>query len=511
MAEVRLKKEPHEQQQAAIDRDEKEQLYGGAKRGGKSVWLCQKSIMLNVMFPGNRGLLSRYNFTDLVDTTLTEFFEVCPSDLILNHHKGDRTIVLRTTDPRCSVKTTGTKDGYSPYASRQLYRGLGDLEDFEKVKGIALGHFEIDEPSEVPLDQYLMLLGQLDWVLPDGDRPPYMALLASNPEPGWVEDRFPITTPGISVDGKIFIPSLPADNPHLPPGYVDYLLKNFPKEWVMKYVKGIWGASEGAVFKSLDDGIHDLDNYITDLHWRDFCWPLKLYLAIDHGSTGTVAMVLLGINQWGDIFALHEYYEKDKVISEHCFGMREKIDPYLSFPTGHGANMGKRIEYYLIDPSATQKTQQRGQELQGVVDDYREHGFPCIPAWNALEHGLNLIAEHLHIIPTHRSPFTGHSGSPSLFISKSRCPNLWREIRGLKKKVRPNGYVEFIGSDHALDCLRYLVNSRPRRPELADIDKGRMSSTDLMTLRTHERWLAQFNKQAGNVGTIGSFGGMGLS
>lgn len=507
--EVRLKKEPHEQQQVAIDSDAPEQLYGGAKRGGKTIWICQKSFMLNFMFPGNRGLMTRYNFTDLQDTTLIEFFETVPSEMILNHHKGDRTIVLRTTDPRCERKgaTTGTKDGYSPWASRQLYRGLGDPEDFEKVKGMSLGHFSIDEPSEVPFEQYLMVRAQLTWKLPDGSNPPYMCLLASNPEPGWVEDRF-ITTP---QPGTVFIPSLPRDNPHLPPGYEADLRASYPAEWVTKYLDGIWGSSEGAVFKELSEDLHNLDKWIDPAKrdkYLEWAWPLNLVLSIDHASTGWVAMVLMGIDWAGNLYALAEYYQKDKLISDHCFGMREAIDPFLVHNISSGGYLSKSLQYRLIDPSTTQRTQQGASQLQAVADDYRENGFPCIPAWNAIELGIGRVKEYLHPVPAHRHPFTGLYGAPALYISKSMCPSLWAEMRALKKKVRPNGYVEYVGKDHAIDDVRYIILSRPRRPELERIDEMGLSSADLMAKRSHDKWLKKF--ATGTEDTGRWFSGMGM-
>lgn len=515
--EIKLKKQPHERQLEAIDRDEPEQLYGGAKRGGKSVWLCQKSTLLNVMFPGNRGLLSRLNFTDLQDTTLTEFFETVPSELILNHHKGERTIVLRTVDPRSIQRETGTKDGYSRWASRQLYRGLGDPDEFEKVKGISLGHLEIDEPSEVPLEQYLMLRAQFDWKLPSdpktgeypyGERPPYMALLASNPEPGWVEERFPISQPGVAVDGRVFIPSLPRDNPSLPPGYEDALRQSFPPDWVTKYLDGVWGASEGAVFKELDERVHDLDIWVDPEKWEDFHWPLRLVLSIDHASTGWVAMVIVGTDREYNHYALAEYYVKDKIISEHCDGMMQLLLTYTRRPLEGGHWLSKSTDYMLIDPSAMQRTQQGGNQLQAVADDYRKYGFPCIPAWNALELGINRIKEHLHSIPVHRHPFTGLYGSPSLFISKSRCPGLWKDLRSIRKKIRPNGYVEFTGRDHAADDLRYILNSHPRRPELQALDGSHLDPLTLLKRRSEDRWLKQFSRQ-GMSDT--PFQGMGFS
>src|SRR5262249_19037205 len=107
-----------------------------------------KAIMLSVMFPGNPGLIARKDMTDLKDTSLTTFFDICPPELILDHHKGDRKILIRTTGKPSEI----------------LYRGLGDASDVEKSKGVDLGWGWIDEPSEIELDTYMMLRSQLNWV-----------------------------------------------------------------------------------------------------------------------------------------------------------------------------------------------------------------------------------------------------------------------------------------------------------------------------------------------------------
>jgi phage terminase large subunit len=138
-------------------------------RGGKTVAGAMKSVLLSIMFP-NRGLIGRKDMTDLKDTSLTTFFDICPPELILDHHRGDRKIVIRTSEMPSEI----------------LYRGLGDQGDVEKSKGIDLGWAWIDEPSEIEPDTYLMLRSQLNWLLPDGNRPLYMMLLTSNPEPGWM-------------------------------------------------------------------------------------------------------------------------------------------------------------------------------------------------------------------------------------------------------------------------------------------------------------------------------------
>jgi hypothetical protein len=462
--DVPMKKMPHDQQQKFLELDEPEQLFGGSKRGGKTIGLCQKAIILSFLFPGNRGLFTRLNFTDLRDSTINEFFQICPDELLEYHHKGERSIKIRTPDPK--------------HSSEIIYRGMGDEKDFEKIKSVTLGWAGFDEPSEIPFQSYLMVRAQLTWMLPNGRRPPYMCLLCSNPEPGWVEDRF-ISETAIQHDGmfypapgRVFIPSLPRDNPFLEKGWEEEMRRSHPADWVKKYLDGVWTVSEGGRFQELSDELHNFDQFVSNDNYMEFCWGLDIMAAIDHGDTGTTAYVLVGMDARGNLFAIQEYYSlgqaekgadgqsgRDKLVLQHAEEMHGINIRYSQY-----RNMTKRLRYILIDPSCNQRTQQAGNKLQSIAEIYREHGLMVVPAWNALEAGLDRIAEHLHPIPSHPHPFLGNSAaSPSLFISKSRCPMLWKELRSLRRVVRPTGFVEYVGSDHALDCLRYIVNSPPPR------------------------------------------------
>lgn len=464
--QVQLRKEPHVQQQKFIDSKALEQLYGGAKRGGKSVALCQKAILLSVLFPGNRGLLTRKDFTDLNDTTLNEFWQVCPPELVVEHHKGDRRITLRTIHPQIT--------------SDILYRGLGGPEDVEKAKSLNLGWFGIDEPSELAFETYKMLRAQLTWVLPNGKRPPYMALLASNPEPGWVKERF-ITTPQA---GCVFIPALPRDNPHLPPGWEDELRQTYDQEWVDKYLGGSWDVTEGQVFPELTDRIHAINPFDTT--------GLKLVGAIDHATTGITAFVIVGIDADDNIFALHEYYKENQIVSFHSSQIKSLMGKYT--PRVDPPKVQQKVDYVLIDPSTTRRTQVGNSMLQSVADLYREQGIIVVPGWNALEAGLQRIKEYLHVKPNHMHPISGLKGAPSLFIVKRYCPNLWKEMRELKKEILPMGSVRFVGIDHALDCLRYIINSRPKRPDFSPKDWNNLSAQDRFFTDVHKRWAKKFGQ-----------------
>jgi PBSX family phage terminase large subunit len=327
---------PHEQQRKFINAAQLEQLYGGAKRGGKSVALAMKIALLSLQFPGNRGLLARKDFTDLRDSTLTTFFQVLPSELILDWNKSERLIQIKT--------------GAQP--SQVLYRGLGDVHEVEKSKGIDLGWLAIDEPSEIDEATYLMLRAQLTWVLPNGTRPPYMCLLASNPEPGWVKRRF-ITNP---APGTIFIPSLPRDNPGLPAGWEGDLRNSYPPDWINKYLEGSWDVAEGQVFTEFDRQTHIVDR-INPAH-------MKLAAAIDHATTGTTCMVIVGLDSSGNINVLAEYYRQNALVSQHAAAMQKLMAEF-------GGK--KRFDYILIDPSTESKTQQGVYELYSEPSEATRH------------------------------------------------------------------------------------------------------------------------------------------
>jgi PBSX family phage terminase large subunit len=442
-------KTPTAQQQKFIDASEREQLYGGAKRGGKTVAGAMKAVLLSIMFPGNRGLIGRKDMTDLKDTSLTTFFDICPPELILDHHKGDRKIVIRTSDKPSEI----------------LYRGLGDQSDVEKAKGIDLGWSWIDEPSEIEEETYKMLRSQLNWQLPDGKRPPYMMLLTSNPEPGWVKRRFIDNM----IDGGVFIPSLPRDNPHLPPGWENELRASYDADWVEKYLNGSWNVSEGSVFPELNETVHAIDKV-------DFRY-MKFVSGMDHGSTGVTACVQVAIDADENVFVLEEYYVSNQLISRHARDIKLMLDSY-----------GKQ-EYTVIDPSTEAKTLQGQYELRSVIDEYHRNALPVVPAWRAsIDVGINLNKEYLHVHPQRRHPFTQQAPSPRLFIVKRKCPNLWREMMELRKEVTGTGDMRFAGQDHALDAFRYVCMSRPRAPKGTEAPQPEISTWDRMKLTSEKRF-----------------------
>lgn len=487
---------PSARQRIFLNAGEKEQLYGGAKSGGKSFAICSKLIMLAVAIPGNRLGLFRKDLTDLRDSTLVTLLKLLPPELIIGHHKTHRIIRIRT----------------SREPSELIYGGLGDQHEVESAKGKEFGAFAVDEPSEIELETYLQLLAQLRWVLPDGSFPPYQAFMGSNPEPGWVEERFrPLinatsdTVPTVVQGDLRFIRALPRDNPYLPPNWEEELRNKAPAIWVEKYLNGSWDVSEGQVFKEFDRRTHCID-----LPPLEYLRTLKLVGALDHGSTGVTAFTLTGFDPEGNAIALDEYYERDRLVSAHATGIKVLLQKWAGLcgraslgiinKTAMSPDQSVGIcDYILIDPSTQAKTQQNKVEMWSIQEEYQRNGIPTTLAWNALETGINLIAEYFHINGQHVHPFIHIDrkplfGSPRLFYVTRNVPNLIRETISLKRDITERGAIRYIGSDHALDGIRYTLMSRPDPPARSQGDLLARDSITQQVNRTHDKWAAGFGK-----------------
>lgn len=455
-------------QELFMEAEEPEQLYGGAKGGGKSYALCLKAILLSLMYPGNRGGLFRHELKDLKESLLVTFRKVCPPQLIIQENKTEGWFQLYT--------------GRDKPPSTIVYGGLGDEHQIESVKGKEFGFIGIDEPAEVDINVYRMMLAQLRWILPDGTRPRYQALLTSNPEPGWVEERFrhlilqaSATRPLCSDGRATYIRALPTDNPHLAPEALAWM-QTMPDAWRAKYLEGSWEVSEGQVYKEFDRQTHCIV-----MPPPAFLQTLKLVASIDHATTGITCMAVDGIDPDGNVFALGSYYEENKLISEHVVGMKALMDRFVlacgkqalsqTAPANGMYPATAAFDYILIDPSTQAKTLQSKDRLQSVQEEYIRHGIPTQPAWNALDAGINLMQEYLHVKPNHIHPLTQKRGSPSWFVVAQENQQGIREIIGWCRKMKPSGLWDYGNRpDHWLDNQRYILMSRPMPPRVTTGD-----------------------------------------
>lgn len=214
------KYKPITKQQAASDCLARYIFYGGAMRGGKSVWLVMELLRLLLKYPGNVGLLCRWELAALKRTTLITLAMFWPEEVIAYHHKGDGVIDLVN-------------------GSRLYYMGLRPSSTnnaLDRLKSLELGCFAIDEGTEVEKQYFDLLKTRLSAKLPDGTFPRYRGLLAGNPEPGWVAETF---VEQVKPNHK-FIPALAKENPHIPPDYIANQKEDLPDELYEQYIEGSW-------------------------------------------------------------------------------------------------------------------------------------------------------------------------------------------------------------------------------------------------------------------------------
>ncbi len=217
-------------------------LFGGARGGGKTVWLVHEANRLSLQYPGNIGFMGRYQRSDFKRTTLQELLKIIPKELVKSHNQSE---------------------GFLEYVNGSVihYAGLSEQEGVSKLKSLNLGWYAWDEASEIPHECFLMIEPAMRHTLPDGIKPPYFRLFATNPRDCWLVDLFfkeGINQPYTFYDTKrreertvnlivtpttIYVPSLPRDNPHLPDNFEENLRKFYPDDYVKVYLEGDWGAN----------------------------------------------------------------------------------------------------------------------------------------------------------------------------------------------------------------------------------------------------------------------------
>lgn len=298
----------------------KYKLWGGSMGSGKSAALCAEVIRLSLKYPGNLIYLARKTLKDLKKTTLTTFFEMLPPKVISDYNKTDGLVTLKN-------------------GSQVL---LGDLEHTDKLKSLNLGAYAIDEASEASEDLFLMLNSRLRRKIL-GIR--YFGLLVSNPEPGWLKDRF--VDPQLAGEPRpdhVFIQALTKDNPHLPEGYLEGLYREFPPLWRTKYLEGSWDVFESQIFKP--DWIRPTEG--TPEYAAKFT-------AVDpaiseHDEADETAIITLGIDYNGmihDIECVGGRWSFEKIV-DNCEAVYKRHKPdyfgveYVAFQKALGDVLNKR-------------------------------------------------------------------------------------------------------------------------------------------------------------------------
>lgn len=201
------------------------------------MWMVAEGIQLSLDYPGNVGILCRQDMPSFKRTVLVELEKYMEAGVSVRDSSG------REVFERLITQHHQTDHYFKFYNGSIIwYTGLGDdIRGLASKKGMTLGWFGLDQVEETEEIHFNNLMGRLSLNIPNIR---YKALLTANPMPGWVKMRFIESHP----DDFVYIPSLPRDNPYLPPNYEEELRKIYPKELVSAWLEGNWDVMEGGNF-----------------------------------------------------------------------------------------------------------------------------------------------------------------------------------------------------------------------------------------------------------------------
>jgi phage terminase large subunit len=253
------------------DKTTKEIIYGGAAGGGKSalgvLWIIEQCQM----YPGTRWLMGRSKLKTLKETTLNTFFELTSNLKISNQFNiNNQSGVIYWNNGSEII----LKDLYQ-YPADPNFDSLGSLE--------ITGSF-IDECNQISYKAWQIVTSRIRFKLNDYNLTPKI-LGTCNPSKNWVYSKFYIpSTNGSISNNRKFIQSLPTDNPHLHPSYLESLLA-LDETSKRRLYYGDWAYDNDPASLISFDKINDVFN-------NDFVIDGDKYISADIARYGSDKMVI---------------------------------------------------------------------------------------------------------------------------------------------------------------------------------------------------------------------------
>lgn len=347
--------------------------------------------------PNNLYLIIRKEWVDLRDSTLRDWRDWVGREVVNNEVRYENGSIL-------------------------MFRHGDDLN---ALKNANLGGALMVQAEEMTEEDFWFLKGRLR--RKEGTR--QLRLECNYDGKNWIHKLFNKDDSAIKDSRKLVITNTFDNEKNLPPDYIPGLMM-YPKKLQERYLYGSDADMEGVVWDEFSESRHVIDPFDIPNEWEKI-------RVLDHGVTNPTACLWMAIDYDGKIFVYREHYEKEKPVSYHA----EQIK----------ANQEK-INDDLADPSIFAKTQARNGQLYSIADEYADYGLHFRPADNHVLAGINRVNEYLKL--------------SKLFIFKN-CTNLidevtqykWQRVKPGQIKNEPDAPVKH--KDHACDCLRYGVMSRP--------------------------------------------------
>ena len=231
-------------------------LLSGSFGAGKSRIGCEKGFMLNMMYPGNRGLIVRKHFSDVRSSTISQTLleEVIPEEYIIDHNKGEHVIKHYTGVDNPKGDAVESEIHYHGLDSG---RSTSDDDLPRKIGSHAYGWIFVDEGTELTEGEWAQLVGRLRYTGKQSGGKYYTVpfqqiFTATNPASPqhWMHRMFYDEGNGDVVEMNV------TDNPYIPEAQVERMRKTLSGMRYERYFEGKWVGTEGTIYKEWDGDRH---------------------------------------------------------------------------------------------------------------------------------------------------------------------------------------------------------------------------------------------------------------
>jgi len=416
----------NEQQRLFMESTHSEILLSGAVGAAKTRSLCEKGYMLNLLYPGNKGLIVRKEFSTLRSTTLhTLLAQVIPASHIVEHNRAEHRIVHKT-----GVFDTAGKE----ILSEIWYFGLdkGASQDYPtKILSTEFGWIAADETVELEEHDWDVLKTRLRHTISyftkeQNDKIPRQIFGATNPDgPNhWLYKRFFLD----ETDNRLAILTTPYDNPYLPKSYIHELEQSLTGLTRERLLYGKWVQAEGIIYKTFDPIKHVIDDNVPAEEGGFLPLHEYKYFIVGADSNFPVqrAAVIIGCTSDGRRHVIDEFYRTNAYVQD----LKEWLIEWKS-----------RLKMYTLkvyhDPSDAE-----------AIKILPSPGISVFRAVNAVVPGISSV--DYYITNNH---FRVHKRCRGL-ISEFQMYK-WR--KGTEDSIAPE--PDKSTPNHALDALRYALHS----------------------------------------------------
>lgn len=201
-------------------------VYGGAIRGGKTVWGLNTLLFFCEVYPNSRWAVVRATNPRISQNTIPSFNKI-------RNDYGDL-----KANPYSYTHPNGSKILF-------ISENFANDKELDAFKGLEVNGFlleEINEEQFKTLNKCFERAGA--WIIPGLKKQPEPIILGTcNPTQGWVKEKVYDPWKNGTLPKKwVYIPSKITDNPYIPESYKKSLL-NLPQYEYEVFVNGNWDIS----------------------------------------------------------------------------------------------------------------------------------------------------------------------------------------------------------------------------------------------------------------------------